>query len=199
VTATTRRSALLTLLAVVDLALGAFLLLAAAFVGVAVLQPPRAEDWLAGGMVGVVVAVIGLGFVGAGRALLQPGRSVRSPLGCAGLLALPTLALLGLLGFVAHGSLISHRVRANEQHTIARLRRAMNADPTGVTLEADGYRLTPGTTREGWTLTARPLEPGRTGLRSFCRDSSGRLCFVPQDRTLELEAGACPRDCSPLP
>lgn len=49
-----------------------------------------------------------------------------------------------------------------------------------------------------FAYTATPLEPGRTGVRSFCGDSSGLVCADPKGAAIVPAAGACPRNCAPL-
>ena len=50
----------------------------------------------------------------------------------------------------------------------------------------------------GWAYVAVPLAPGQTGVRAFCTDMSGLICFSPAGRLAEAPAGACPADCTPL-
>ncbi len=49
-----------------------------------------------------------------------------------------------------------------------------------------------------FAYTATPLEPGKTGVRSFCGDSSGLVCSDPKGAAILPVAGACPRTCAPL-
>lgn len=49
-----------------------------------------------------------------------------------------------------------------------------------------------------FAYTATPLEPGRTGMRSFCGDSTGRICFDPKGSPIVPAAGACPQACADL-
>jgi hypothetical protein len=50
----------------------------------------------------------------------------------------------------------------------------------------------------GFAYTATPLEPGTTGVRSFCGDSNGVVCADPRGAAIQPVAGACPADCTPL-
>jgi type IV pilus assembly protein PilA len=46
-----------------------------------------------------------------------------------------------------------------------------------------------------------PVQPGQTGIRSFCGDSSGLVCYRPDGADIAAEGGACPRTadaCTPL-
>ena len=45
-------------------------------------------------------------------------------------------------------------------------------------------------------ITMVPNEPGRSGVRSFCGDTSGQLCFVVEG-LLRVEAGRC-LECRPV-
>lgn len=69
----------------------------------------------------------------------------------------------------------------------------------------NGYRRTfhpgPGASDnlESFAYTAVPVEPGKTGNRAFCGDSSGRVCAV-KSGEIDAAAGACPPspDCPDL-
>jgi len=50
---------------------------------------------------------------------------------------------------------------------------------------------------EGWAYVAQPVTAGQTGVRAFCADMSGVICFSPGGRIAEA-AGSCPSDCTPL-
>jgi hypothetical protein len=54
----------------------------------------------------------------------------------------------------------------------------------------------PGTYR-GFAYTATPIEAGKTGIRSFCGDATGRVCFDPKSGIVP-SAGSCPQTCSDL-
>jgi type II secretory pathway pseudopilin PulG len=49
-----------------------------------------------------------------------------------------------------------------------------------------------------FAYTAVPLQPGRTGVRSFCGDSTGVVCADPKGAAISAAAGACPATCAPL-
>ncbi len=49
-----------------------------------------------------------------------------------------------------------------------------------------------------FAYTATPLESGKTGVRSFCGDSSGVVCADPMGAVIQPVGGACPKSCAPL-
>jgi hypothetical protein len=49
-----------------------------------------------------------------------------------------------------------------------------------------------------FAYTATPIKAGETGVRSFCGDASGRLCFDPTGAAILPRGGACPPSCLPL-
>lgn len=51
---------------------------------------------------------------------------------------------------------------------------------------------------QSFAYTAVPTTPGQTGVRSFCGDASGLVCFDPSGTEIVPQAGACPRTCLPL-
>ncbi len=51
---------------------------------------------------------------------------------------------------------------------------------------------------DGFAYTATPLEPGKTGTRSFCGDASGRICFDAKGSAILPTRGACPQSCTTL-
>jgi type IV pilus assembly protein PilA len=44
----------------------------------------------------------------------------------------------------------------------------------------------------GWAYVAVPVQPGQTGVRSFCADMSGIVCFRPDGTPPDVSSGACP-------
>ncbi len=50
-----------------------------------------------------------------------------------------------------------------------------------------------------FAYTATPVEAGKTGVRSFCGDSSGVVCADPKGAAITPVAGACPATCAALP
>jgi hypothetical protein len=46
---------------------------------------------------------------------------------------------------------------------------------------------------------AVPETVNRSGVRSFCGDDTGRICYWSDGRTPPTEGGACPSDCPILP
>jgi hypothetical protein len=49
-----------------------------------------------------------------------------------------------------------------------------------------------------FVLVAHPVEPGRTGVRHFCMDSTGYLCANRNRIGLLLDKGQCARTCRPV-
>ena len=50
----------------------------------------------------------------------------------------------------------------------------------------------------GWAYLAEPSTANTTGVRAFCVDASGLVCFDPDGRLGESVEGSCPADCSPV-
>jgi type II secretory pathway pseudopilin PulG len=50
----------------------------------------------------------------------------------------------------------------------------------------------------GYAYTAVPVAKGQTGVRGFCGDASGVVCFTPDGSTPEVVDGACGPSCTPL-
>lgn len=46
-----------------------------------------------------------------------------------------------------------------------------------------------------WAYAAEPLVPGRTGVRSFCGDSTGRVCGTSGEAPLKVTDARCPAEC----
>jgi len=44
----------------------------------------------------------------------------------------------------------------------------------------------------GWALVAVPLQRGQTGIRAFCADMHGNLCFTPDGNVPNTADGECP-------
>jgi len=44
-----------------------------------------------------------------------------------------------------------------------------------------------------FAYVARPVAPGKSGVRTFCGDASGRICYA--IGTVAPESGVCPEDC----
>jgi protein TonB len=51
---------------------------------------------------------------------------------------------------------------------------------------------------QSYAYTAVPLSSGQTGVRSFCGDASGLVCFEATGAEIVPQAGACPQSCLPL-
>src|SRR5262245_44592063 len=52
---------------------------------------------------------------------------------------------------------------------------------------------------EGYAYTAVPVENGRTGVRGFCGDASGRICQTMDGSEPRVVNGQCPETCQVLP
>jgi type IV pilus assembly protein PilA len=51
----------------------------------------------------------------------------------------------------------------------------------------------------GFAYTAVPQAPGRTGIKAFCGDASGAICYTPDGRAPGVVDGACDlTTCTPL-
>jgi len=48
----------------------------------------------------------------------------------------------------------------------------------------------------GYVFTFVPLQPGVTGVRGFCGDHSGRLCFTADGSEPDTKGGSCPASCA---
>jgi type IV pilus assembly protein PilA len=46
-----------------------------------------------------------------------------------------------------------------------------------------------------FAYSAVPAQRGKTGVRSFCGDSTGRICYVRDGSEPDVSRGACPADC----
>jgi hypothetical protein len=53
-------------------------------------------------------------------------------------------------------------------------------------------------TYRAFAYTATPIEAGKTGVRSFCGDATGRICVDPKGAPIVPVAGACPQTCTEL-
>jgi type II secretory pathway pseudopilin PulG len=49
-----------------------------------------------------------------------------------------------------------------------------------------------------FAYTAVPVEPGKTGIRGFCGDSTGIICYTSDGRAPDVRDGACAQSCTPL-
>jgi hypothetical protein len=50
----------------------------------------------------------------------------------------------------------------------------------------------------GYAYTAAPIEPGKSGTRSFCGDASGVVCADATGADIVATDGKCPASCTPL-
>jgi hypothetical protein len=55
-----------------------------------------------------------------------------------------------------------------------------------------------GRTYRAFAYVSTPREPGRTGVRSFCGDSTGRVCFDAAGAAIVPRDGLCPASCTDL-
>ena len=65
----------------------------------------------------------------------------------------------------------------------------------GPSASADGK---PSPLLKAFAYTAVPLVPGESGQRSFCGDSTGRICALMDGSTPEVKAGECAASCPTL-
>lgn len=49
-----------------------------------------------------------------------------------------------------------------------------------------------------FAYVASPTQPGRTGVRAFCGDATGRICFTTTIREMTIVRASCPEDCRPF-
>ena len=47
-----------------------------------------------------------------------------------------------------------------------------------------------------FAYVATPAVPGQTGVRTFCGDASGRICYA--TGVVVPELGVCPKECTPF-
>jgi TonB family protein len=72
--------------------------------------------------------------------------------------------------------------------------------------DKSGYRRAfhPGAMTQGqkayasYAYTATPVAQGQTGVRSFCGDATGWICFDPSGSEIVPQGGSCPRTCASL-
>jgi hypothetical protein len=55
-----------------------------------------------------------------------------------------------------------------------------------------------GTGLESFAYTAEPLTRGQTGVRGFCGDASGLICFTTDGSAPPVTNGRCAEGCTPL-
>jgi hypothetical protein len=71
------------------------------------------------------------------------------------------------------------------------------AGPKGAAEQAAGGSTSPSSIRS-FAYIAEPVNPGQTGVRAFCGDASGLICFSLSGRVEDGNEGACPSSCSPI-
>jgi type IV pilus assembly protein PilA len=50
----------------------------------------------------------------------------------------------------------------------------------------------------GFAYVAEPITAGQTGVRAFCAEASGVICFDPDGHLGDVAEGTCPADCTPF-
>ena len=61
---------------------------------------------------------------------------------------------------------------------------------------SEGHRSPSSVT--SFAYVAVPIEPGRTGIRGFCGDETGRICVTSDGRVPVVTDGRCGEPCTPL-
>ena len=166
--------------------------------------------------------------------------------------ALVSVAMIGIIAAIAIPSLLRARVSANESATIGDVRTVISAQAayasansgfydtfeclhtpepcipdypaTGAVFldsslasasDKSGYRRTfhPGppappevvalgkvspSSLTLWAYVAVPITPNQTGVRGFCGDSTGRICFTRDGSEPPVEGGLCAMSCQDL-
>jgi len=51
---------------------------------------------------------------------------------------------------------------------------------------------------KAFAFTAVPVKPGETGLRAYCGDASGKICFTPDGAPPGIREGRCVPPCKEL-
>lgn len=74
-------------------------------------------------------------------------------------------------------------------------RRAFHAGDAVTNAKAKG---SPSLFVKTFAITASPLVPGESGVRSFCGDHTGRVCVSPNATPPPVTGGACPATCTEL-
>jgi len=64
---------------------------------------------------------------------------------------------------------------------------------------SDPLRCTAVSSLQAFALVAVPVQAGRTGIRSFCTDLSGRICVFADGSVPATQGGVCPPTCQVLP
>jgi type II secretory pathway pseudopilin PulG len=132
--------------------------------------------------------------------------------GLGGLLAM--VAIIGIIAAIAIPALLRARVSANESAAIADVREVIRqeaafadsgrpyADPPSLLTEArSGYRRSFELGPEGATFVyvAEPIIQNQSGVRTFCGDNRGIVCYTHEEGTSAVADGQCDlRVCSVL-
>jgi hypothetical protein len=69
---------------------------------------------------------------------------------------------------------------------------------TPVKAEEDQAGQTSTPRLDAWTYIAEPMVANQTGVRAFCTQSSGEICFSRDGRIGETTDGLCPDTCEPI-
>lgn len=75
--------------------------------------------------------------------------------------------------------------------------RKFHPGPRPSEAEVQAARASP-TSLRSFAYTAVPEKPGETGIRAFCGDSTGRMCFTPNGAVPEVNEGRCAKSCQEL-
>jgi type II secretory pathway pseudopilin PulG len=67
----------------------------------------------------------------------------------------------------------------------------------GPAAEAGGGSISP-SSLQSFAYVAEPVTANQTGVRAFCGDSEGIICYTPSGRMPPPVDGRCPSDCNPL-
>jgi hypothetical protein len=73
-------------------------------------------------------------------------------------------------------------------------RREFHSGPAASPSERTGHSST---SLKAFAYVALPAISGRTGVRSFCGDATGRICAL-RGAPAAIEGGRCPADCTPV-
>jgi hypothetical protein len=71
------------------------------------------------------------------------------------------------------------------------------AGPAAAAEAAPGARVSPSSMR-GFAYIAEPMTRGQTGVRAFCGEASGVICFSLDGRIQDEGDGTCPSSCTPF-
>ena len=149
-----------------------------------------------GALVGIVLGIVAL--VKAGREPAVYGGKGMAVAGIA-LCVLSVVVMpfiLGIVAAIAIPSLLRARVSANEAATIGDIRAIISAQAQYQSANGGFYdRLE---CLAAYAIVAVPATRNQTGVRSFCGDATGRICYEPDGADIAVVDGVCPSDCDDL-